>query len=93
MTAALLLEPGASARGPARCIQMKAKKVVCAAFPYDMSATVDENVQTMLLQMQMDAFIEEAGSVRYGLVSSAFLQPFPTQRLPRSPCCPFHCAF
>ncbi len=66
MTAALLLDPGAIARGPARCIQMKAKKVVCAAFPYDMSATVDENDQTMSLQMQMDAFIEEVGTVRHG---------------------------
>ena len=43
----------------ARSVKLKAKKVVCAAFPYDMSATVDENVQTMSLQM--DAFIEEVG--------------------------------
>lgn len=37
--------------------------MVCAAFPYDMSATVDENVQTM--SVQMDAFIEEVCAACY----------------------------
>lgn len=43
-------------------MKLKLKKVVCAAFPYDLTASVEENVQSMA--SNMDDFIEEVTNLR-----------------------------